>query len=147
MKDAIYDSYDMRKFTGSNFFELDIPDATTLLKFRHLLEEQGIDKLIFDTINRCLERSGRMMRGGTITDTSLISAPSSTKNAEKKRNPEMRQTKKGNQCHISVDVGSGFVHTVEATSTNVHDITVATKLLREDGEIVYEDSAYLGLEK
>ena len=83
----------------------------------------------------------------------LISAPSSTKNADKKRDPEMHQTKKGNQwhfgmkCHTGVDAGSGFVHTVEATAANVHDITVAAKLLREDDEVVYGDSAYLGLEK
>ncbi len=112
-----------------------------------------IGKLFFDTINRCLEREGRMMRGGTIVDATLISAPSSTKNAEKKRDPEMRQTKKGNQwhfgmkCHTGVDAGSGFVHTVEVTAANVHDVTVAAKLLREDDEVVYGDSAYLGLEK
>lgn len=94
-----------------------------------------------------------MMRGGTIVDATLISAPSSTKNADKKRDPEMHQTKKGNQwhfgmkCHTGVDAGSGFVHTVEATAANVHDITVAAKLLREDDEVVYGDSAYLGLEK
>lgn len=93
------------------------------------------------------------MRGGTIMDATLISAPSSTKNAEKKRDPEMRQTKKGNQwhfgmkCYTGVDAGSGFVHTVEATAANVHDITVAAKLLRADDEVVYGDSAYLGLEK
>ena len=117
VEDAIYDSYAMRKFMGINFFEQDVPDATTLLKFRHLLEEKGIGKLFFEAINRCLERAGRMMRGGTIVDATLISAPSSTKNAEKKRDPEMHQTKKGNQwhfgmkCHTGVDAGSGFVHT------------------------------------
>lgn len=153
VEDAIYDSYAMRKFMGINFFEQDVPDATTLLHFRHLLEEHGIGKLFFEAINRCLERAGRMMRGGSIVDATLISAPSSTKNAEKKRDPEMHQTKKGNQwhfgmkCHTGVDAGSGFVHTVEATAANVHDVTVAAKLLREDDEVVYGDSAYLGLEK
>ena len=145
VEDAIYDSYAMRKFMGINFFEQDVPDATTLLHFRHLLEEHGIGKLFFDAINHCLERAGRMMRGGSIVDATLISAPSSTKNAEKKRDPEMHQTKKGNQwhfgmkCHTGVDAGSGFVHTVEATSANVHDVTVAAKLLREDDEVVYGD--------
>ena len=153
VEDAIYDSYAMRKFMGINFFEQDVPDAATLLHFRHLLEEHGIGKLFFEAINRCLERAGRMMRGGSIVDATLISAPSSTKNREKKRDPEMHQTKKGNQwhfgmkCHTGVDAGSGFVHTVEATSANVHDVTVAVKLLREDDEVVYGDSAYLGLEK
>ncbi len=80
VEDAIYDSYAMRRFMGINFFEQDVPDATTLLHFRHLLEEKGIGKLFFDAINRCLERAGRMMRGGTIVDATLISAPSSTKN-------------------------------------------------------------------
>ena len=82
---------------GINFFEQGVPDATTLLHFRHLLEEKGIGKLFFDAINRCLEQAGRMMRGGTIVDATLISAPSSTKNAEKKRDPEMHSVKKGNQ--------------------------------------------------
>ena len=152
VEDAIYDSYAMRKFMGINFFEQDVPDATVLLKFRHLLEEHGLGKLFFDAINRCLEQAGRMMRGGSIVDATLISAPSSTKNAEKKRDPEMHSVKKGKQwhfgmkCHTGVDAGSGFVHTVEATVANVHDITVAAKLLREDDKVVYGDSAYLGLQ-
>ncbi len=114
VEDAIYDSYAMRKFMGINFFEQDVPDATTLLHFRHLLEEKGIGKLFFDAINRCLEGAGRMMRGGSIVDATLISAPSSTKNAEKKRDPEMHSVKKGNQwhfgmkCHTGVDAGSGL---------------------------------------
>ena len=93
------------------------------------------------------------MRGSCIVDATLISAPSSTKNAEKKRDPEKHQAKKGNQwyfsmkCHTGVDAGNGFVHTVEATAANVHDVTIAAKLLREDDEVVYGDSAYLGLEK
>lgn len=94
VEDAICDSYAMRKFMGINFWEQDVPDATTLLYFRHLLEEHGIGKLFFDAINRGLERAGRMMRGGSIVDATLISAPSSTKNAEKKRDPEMHQTKR-----------------------------------------------------
>ena len=94
-----------------------------------------------------------MMRGGSIVDATLISAPSSTKNAEKKRDPEMHSVKKGNQwhfgmkCHTGVDAGSGFVHTVVVTSANVHDVTVAAELLREDDQVVYGDSAYLGMEK
>ena len=153
VEDATYDSYAMRKFMGINFFEQDVPDATTLLHFRHLLEDKGISKLFFDAINRCLEGDGRIMRGGTIVDATLISAPSSTKNKEKKRDPETHSAKKGNQwhfgmkCHTGVDAGSGFVHTVEATAANVHDVTVAAGLLREDDEVVYGDSAYLGIEK
>lgn len=115
--------------------------------------KRGSASCFFDAIDRCLERAGRMMRGGTIVDATLISAPSSTKNAEKKRDPEMHSVKKGNQwhfgmkCHTGVDAGSGFVHTVEATAANVHDISVAAELLREDDEVVYGDSACLGIEK
>ena len=100
VEDAIYDSYAMRRFMGINFLETDVPDATTLLKFRHLLERHGLGKLFFDAINCCLERAGRMMRGGSIVDATLISAPSSTKNAGKARDPEMHQTRKGNQWHF-----------------------------------------------
>jgi len=130
-----------------------VPDATTLLHFRHLLEENGLNKLFFDAINRVMEVSGYMMKGGTIVDATIIDAPSSTKNAEKKRDPEMHQTKKGGQwrfgmkCHIGVDAESGLVHTIEVTAANEHDITVASKLIREDDEVVYGDSGYLGIQK
>ena len=108
-EDAIYDSYAMRKFTGIDFMTEAVPDETTLCKFRHLLEENGLNKLFFDAINRVMVQTGHMMKGGTIVDATIISAPSSTKNAEKKRDPEMHQTKKGNEwkfgmkCHIGVD--------------------------------------------
>ncbi len=153
VEDAIYDSYAFRKFMGINFLEEDVPDATTLLHFRHLLEEHDLNKLFFSAINQVIEANGYMMRGGTIVDATIIEAPSSTKNAAKKRDPEMHQTKKGGQwhfgmkCHIGVDAGSGLVHTVEVTAANEHDITVASKLIREDDEVVYGDSGYLGIQK
>lgn len=153
VEDAIYDSYAMRKFMGINFMEEQSPDATTLLKFRHLLEEHGVNKLFFDAINRCLEQCGHMMKGGTIVDATLISAPSSTKNKSGERDPEMHQTKKGNQwhfgmkCHSGVDAGSGYVHTIEVSAANVHDIAMSAKLIREDDNVVYGDSGYLGIEK
>lgn len=153
LEDAIYDSYAMRKFMGVNFFEEQVPDATTLLKFRHLLEKHNIGKAFFDAIRRALEERGHMMRGGTIVDATLINAPSSTKNEKKERDPEMHQTKKGNQwyfgmkCHMGVDAGSGYVHSIETTSANVHDITVASQLIREDDDVVYGDSGYIGIEK
>ena len=140
VKDAIYDSYAIRKFMGINFLEMDVPDATTLLKFRHLLEEHG--KLFFDAINRCLERAGRMMRGGSIVNATLISSPNSTQTTKKERYSEMHRTKKGNQWHFGMKC-----HTVEVTTANVHDITLAAKLLREDDKVIYGDSAYLGMEK
>ena len=107
-EDAIYDSYAMRKFTGINFMTESVPDETTLCKFRHLLEANGLNKLFFDAINRVMVQTGHMMKGGTIVDATIINAPSSTKNAEKARDPEMHQTKKGNEwkfgmkCHIGV---------------------------------------------
>ena len=137
-EDAIYDSYAMRKFTGINFMTESVPDETTLCKFRHLLEANGLNKLFFDAINRVMVQTGHMMKGGTIVDATIINAPSSTKNAEKARDPEMHQTKKGNEwkfgmkCHIGVDAGSGLVHTMTVTAANEHDITQAASLLRED---------------
>ena len=153
VEDAIYDSYAMRSFMRIDFMEKSVPDATTLLKFRHLLEEHDIGKKMFADISKRLEKAGLIMHGGTIVDATIISAPSSTKNATGKRDPEMHQTKKGTEwrfgmkCHVDVDAGSGYVHTAEVTAANVHDVTVASKLLREDDEAVYGDSGYLGISK
>jgi IS5 family transposase len=152
-EDAIYDSYAMRRFTGIDFMTENVPDETTLCKFRHLLETHGLNKLFFEAINRVMVATGHMMKGGTIVDATIINAPSSTKNMEKKRDPEMHQTKKGNEwrfgmkCHAGVDAGSGLVHTVEVTAANVHDVTIASRLIREDDEVVYGDSGYLGIQK
>ena len=96
-EDAIYDSYAMRSFLGINFMTEQVPDATTLLKFRHLLEKHNIGEKIFTDIRDRLEESGLLMHGGTIVDATIISAPSSTKNRTGTRDPEMHQTKKGNQ--------------------------------------------------
>ena len=93
-KDVIYDSYAMRKFTGIDFMTEAVPDEATLCKFRHLLETNNLNKLFFDAINRVMAQTGHMMKGGTIVDAAIISAPSSTKNADKARDPVMRQTKK-----------------------------------------------------
>ena len=153
MEDAIYDSYAMRSFLGINFFEEQVPDATTLLKFRHLLEKHEIGEKIFADVKDRLEKAGLMMHGGTIVDATIISAPSSTKNKEGKRDPEMHQTKKGNQwyhgmkVHAGVDAGSGYVHSITGTSANVHDIDETAKLIRDDDEVVYGDSGYSGAAK
>ena len=101
-EDAIYDSYAMRKFTGIDFMTEAVPDETTLCKFRHLLETNDLNKLFFDAINRVMAQTGHMMKGGTIVDAAIISAPSSTKNADKARDPEMHQTKKGNEWKFGV---------------------------------------------
>lgn len=153
VEDAIYDSYAMRVFMKIDFMSESVPDATTLLNFRHLLEEHGIGERIFADIKSRLEKAGLIMHGGTIVDATIISAPSSTKNAEGKRDPEMHQTKKGNQwyhgmkVHAGVDAGTGFVHTIEGTAANVHDSAIAHKLVREDDEVMYGDSGYLGIDK
>ena len=100
VEDAIYDSYAFRKFMNIDFMEEQAPDATTLLKFRHLLEENHLGKVFFKEINRVMEATGHIMHGDTIVDATIISAPSSTKNAEKKRDPEMYQTKKEMCCTL-----------------------------------------------
>ena len=153
VEDAIYDSYAIRNFMGLNFHDEQAPDATTLLKFRRLLEEQGLGKKMFEAINQLLESKGCMMRGGTIVDATIIQAPSSTKNASGERDQEMHQTKKGNQwyfgmkAHIGVDAGSGYTHTVTVTPANAQDITQASELIREDDETVYGDAGFIGIEK
>ena len=153
LEDAIYDSYAMRSFMNIDFYKEQVPDATTLLKFRHLLEEHHIGEQIFADVNSRLEECGLIMHGGNIVDATIVSAPSSTKNKEGKRDPEMHQTKKGNQwyhgmkIHAGVDAGSGYVHTITATSANVHDIDEAAKLIRDDDEVIYGDSGYSGMEK
>jgi IS5 family transposase len=152
-EDAIYDSYAMRSFVGVNFLEEQVPDATTLLKFRHLLEKHQIGEKLFKSINERLEAKGCMMRGGTIVDATILNAPSSTKNKSKERDPEMSSTKKGNQwyfgmkAHIGVDARSGYTHTVKVTAANEHDVTKASELIREDDEVVYGDAGYQGIEK
>ena len=129
-----------------------VPDATTLCNFRKIIVDNGLDKRYFEAVHAFLEEHGHIMHGGTIVDATIIDAPKSTKNADKSRDPEMHQTKKGNQWffgakfHVGVDAGSGLIHTVRTTAANVHDATVAHELLREDDEVVYGDAAYCSLE-
>ena len=131
---AIYDSYAMRRFMKLDFTTEQVPDATTLLKFRHILEKQKIGRKLFEDIKQRLEASGLMMRGGSILDATIIEAATSTKNKEGERDKEMHQTKKGNQwhfgmkVHVGADAGSGYVHDITGTAANVHDITEAHKL-------------------
>lgn len=153
VKDAIYDSYAFRKFMKIDFIGEQVPDSTTLLDFRHMIEENHIGEEFFNAIKQVMDTTGHIMHGGTIVDATIINAPSSTKNTEKKRDPEMHQTKKGNEwkfgmkCNVGVDAGSGLVHSTTATSANVHDITEAHKPIREDDEVVYGDSGYTGIAK
>jgi IS5 family transposase len=150
-EDSIYDSYAMRSFMGVDFDERQAPDATTLLKFRHLLEEHGLPGQLFADIAKRLEEHGCLMRGGTILDAAIIGAASSAKNTAGSRDPETRSTKKGNdwyfgmKARIGVDAFSGYTHTAEATAANVRDINKAADLLREDDEVVYGDAGYKGI--
>jgi IS5 family transposase len=131
IEDAIYDSHAIHAFVGIDLGRESAPDATTLLKFRHVLEANELTRQIFDAINGHLAEKGLMMREGTIVDATLIAAPPSTKNKDGKRDPEMHQSKKGNdwhfgmKAHIGVDAASGLVHTVVGTARNVSDVTQA----------------------
>ena len=153
VEDAIYDSYAMRRFMRLDFAVEQVPDATTLLHFRHLLEEHKLGEKLFAAQNEIFEREGWIMRGGTIVDATIIAAPSSTKNATGTRDPEMHQTKKGNQwyfgmkAHVGVDAGTGYAHSVTGTAANVHDLDEAHHLVRADDESVYADYGYQGAEK
>lgn len=150
VEDAIYDSYAMRRFMRLDFAVEDVPDATTLLHFRHLLEERDLGAALLAAQNEIFEDQGWIMRGGSIIDATIIAAPSSTKNATGKRDPQMHQTKKGNQwyfgmkAHIGACAGTGYVHTVTATAANVHDLDEAAGLVREDDEVAYVDAGYQG---
>ena len=153
VEDAIYDSYAMRRFMGLDFAVEQVPDATTLLHFRHLLEKHKLGERLFESQNDIFDEQGWIMRGGSIVDATIIAAPSSTKNATGTRDPEMHQTKKGNQwyfgmkAHIGVDAGTGYVHSLTATPANVHDLDEAANLVRADDEVVYTDAGYQGAEK
>jgi IS5 family transposase len=153
IEDAIYDSQAIRAFVGIDLCKQSAPDATTLLHFRRLLEKHDLTKKIFAAINADLAEKGLLLKEGTIVDATLIAAPPSTKNNEDKRDPEMHQTKKGNQwhfgmkAHIGADAASGLVHTVVTTAANEHDVTVAHALLHGEEKIALGDSGYQGVEK
>jgi IS5 family transposase len=153
VEDAIYDSHAMRRFMGLDFALEQVPDATTLLHFRHLLEEHQLGEKLFEAQNEIFEAEGWIMRGGSIVDATIIAAPSSTKNASGTRDPEMHQAKKGNQwyfgmkAHLGVDAGTGYAHSVTATAANVHDLDEAANLVRADDEVVYTDAGYQGAQK
>lgn len=153
LEDAVYDSQAMRHFLGINLSTDPVPDATTLLKFRHLLEENDLCAAIFETINAHLEERGLLVREGTLVDATIINAPSSTKNKKRKRDPEMHQTRKGNQwyfgmkAHIGTDRDSGVVHTVISTAANVSDISQTVALLHGRETQVHADAGYVGVEK
>ena len=153
IEDALYDSQAIRRFVGIDLSRESAPDATTLLNFRHLLESHQLTESIFNAINGHLAEKGLLLREGSIVDATLIAAPPSTKNKAGKRDPEMHQSKKGNQwhfgmkAHIGVDAQSGLVHTVIGTAGNVSDVTQAQALLHGDETDVFGDAGYQGVEK
>lgn len=128
MEDSLYEIESMRRFAGLSLSG-PIPDETTILKFRHLLERHNLGVTIFKEVNRYLDKQGLMLKEGSIVDATIIEAPTSTKNENGKRDPEMHQTKKGNEwhfgmkMHIGVDDALGVVHSMTTSSANAHDIT------------------------
>ena len=153
MEDALYDVPCMRAFARLDLFDESMPDETTILKFRRLLEKHQLTAAIMNAINNTLEQQGLLLKGGTMVDATIIHAAPSTKNKAKQRDPEMHQTKKGNQwhfgmkMHIGVDDTLGLIHSIDTTSANVHDIVPAGNLLHGYEQRVFGDAGYLGIQK
>lgn len=147
-EEALYDSASLRRFAGIDLGCETVPDATTLLKFRRLLEQHKLGARLFAEVGCVLQGSGMTLKTGTIVDTTIIAAPSSTKNAEKQRDPEMHQTRKGKQwyfgmkLHIGVDSQSGLAHSTVVTAANVYDKHPLPDWLHGQEERAYGDSAY-----
>jgi transposase, IS5 family len=146
-EDAIYDSESMRRFVGVELGEDTIPDESTILRFRHLLEEHELTRAIFEGIGSLLEEKGLLLKQGTIVDATIIAAPSSTKNRSRRRDPEMRQTRKGNTWHfgMKVHVGTdkqGLVHSLTTTDAARLDIKELRNLLHGEEREIFGDSAY-----
>ncbi|RWU16840.1 IS5 family transposase [Xanthomonas phaseoli] len=152
MEEALHEIPTLRRFAQLGGLD-DIPDETTILNFRRLLETHGLAARMLEAVNAHLARKGQSLRSGTIVDATLIAAPSSTKNADHARDPEMHQTRKGNQwyfgmkAHIGVDEFSGLVHRVHCTAANVADVTVTHALLHGKEDSVFGDSGYTGADK
>ena len=153
MEEALYDVPLYREFAGLDGGMVRLPDESTILRFRHLLEAHGLAAKMLALVNEILTEKGLMLKAGSAVDATLIAAPSSTKNGSGTRDPEMHSTQKGGnwyfgmKSHIGVDADSGLVHTVIGTAANVHDITVAQALLHGKEKDVYADAGYQGIEK
>lgn len=153
MEEALYDMALFREFVGLDAGEDNLPDESTILRFRHLLESHNLSLQILATVNATLAAKGLLLKSGTVVDATLIAAPSSTKNSSGERDPEMHQTKKGNQwhfgmkAHIGVDADSGLVHTVVGTAANVNDVTQAHALVHGEETNVLADAGYQGVDK
>jgi transposase, IS5 family len=153
MEEALHDIPLLREFAGLDATEEAIPDETTILKFRHLLERHGLAGALLEEINGLLGERGLILRKGTMVDATLIAAPTSTKNAQGKRDPEMSSTKKGNQwyfgmkAHVGVDTAHGLVHTVVGTAAKVPDVNVTDTLLHGEEREVHGDKGYTTRER
>ena len=153
VEDAIYDSHAMREFVGIDLGREAVPDAITLLKFRRLLEAHKLTAALFEGINTHLTERGLLLREGTMVDATIIAAAPSTKNAEHARDPEMHQTKKGNEwrlcmkAHIGADAASGLVHSLHATAANESDVAHTHAVLHGSETVVFLDAGYSGVEK
>jgi IS5 family transposase len=148
-EEMLYDSDAMRRFAGIELGDDRIPDETTILNFRHLLEKHQLTEKLFAEVNRHLADQGITLRSGTLVDATIIDAPSSTKNEAKARDPEMSSTKKGNawyfgmKAHVGVDADSGIVHSLETTTAKVHDSQVWDELLHGEETSVWADKGYV----
>jgi IS5 family transposase len=153
MEEALHDMPLLREFAKLDGVLDRLPDETTILRFRHLLERHDLAPDMLRVVNDLLQHKGLLLKTGTAVDATLISAPSSTKNSSGERDPEMKQSKKGNQwyfgmkAHIGVDAESGLVHTVRGTSGNVNDVVVANDLLHGEESVVFADSGYRDAQK
>ena len=153
VEDALHDVSLYCEFARLDLGAMRLPDETTILRFRHLLEDNSLSSQLLATINATLAARGLMLKTGTVVDATLIAAPSSTKNSNGERDPEMHQTKKGNQwhfgmkAHIGVDADSGLVHTVIGTTANVNDVTQGHGLLHGEETVVFADAGYQGATK
>jgi len=153
MEEALHDVPLYCEFAHLDPGMVRLPDESTILRFRHLLEENNLSIQLLATINATLATKGLMLKTGTVVDATLIAAPSSTKNSTGERDPEMHQSKKGNQwhfgmkAHIGVDADSGLVHTVIGTAANVHDVTQGHGLLHGEETVVFADAGYQGVTK
>ena len=150
VEEALYDSRAMRRFVGIDLGKEPVPDETTVLQFRHLMERHQLGDKLFQRVNEYLAENGLVVNRGTIVDASIINAPTSTKNKGKSRDPDMHQTRKGNQwyfgmkTHIGVDSKSKLIHSVAVTSANCHDSQMLEELLHGEETRVWGDSAYAG---
>jgi IS5 family transposase len=150
VEEALYDSHSMGAFVGIDLGREPVPDETTVCKFRHLLERHDLGRVLFEAVGEYLQGQGMKIHTGTIVDATIINAPSSTRNEKKERDPEMHQTRKGNQwyfgmkAHIGVDSRTKIIHAVVATAANVHDSQVLADLLHGEETRVWGDAAYTG---